>query len=301
MLRKIHYVYKLVNKIDNKYYIGVRSCDGDPLIDKYYGSGSRIRNAVKKYGIESFSKEILRVCETREDAFMLEKDLVNDETLKDPFCYNLCGGGAGPSTFSSETREKMSISASLRFGELGSMYGKMHSEEHKRKMSELMRGHVVSEKTRIAVSLSNSNRVVTETTRAKLSEANRGKTISNSHKLAISKANTGRIKSDEEKRKIGAAHKGKTLSKEHIKALSLINTGNTYNLGSKLTEDHKRKISKSSKGRIVSDATRKLMKITNSHPQQKVTCPHCEFTGGEINMRRYHFDECKLRIFNTVY
>jgi len=28
-------------------------------------------------------------------------------------------------------------------------------------------------------------------------------------------------------------------------------------------------------------------------PQQKLTCPHCNKTGGNVNMIRYHFDNCK--------
>lgn len=33
----------------------------------------------------------------------------------------------------------------------------------------------------------------------------------------------------------------------------------------------------------------------NKHPnKQQVTCPHCNKTGGAVNMRRYHFDNCKV-------
>jgi len=35
-------------------------------------------------------------------------------------------------------------------------------------------------------------------------------------------------------------------------------------------------------------------------PQKVVTCPHCNNTGGKGNMKRYHFDKCKLANF-TVY
>ena len=29
-------------------------------------------------------------------------------------------------------------------------------------------------------------------------------------------------------------------------------------------------------------------------PQAKITCPHCGKVGGNSNMKRYHFDNCKL-------
>ena len=33
----------------------------------------------------------------------------------------------------------------------------------------------------------------------------------------------------------------------------------------------------------------------NNHPNKiQVTCPHCDKTGGAVNMRRYHFDNCKV-------
>lgn len=33
----------------------------------------------------------------------------------------------------------------------------------------------------------------------------------------------------------------------------------------------------------------------HNHPNKiQVTCPHCNRTGGKINMERYHFDNCKL-------
>jgi hypothetical protein len=33
----------------------------------------------------------------------------------------------------------------------------------------------------------------------------------------------------------------------------------------------------------------------NNHPNKiQVTCPHCSKTGGAVNMRRYHFDKCKV-------
>lgn len=30
-------------------------------------------------------------------------------------------------------------------------------------------------------------------------------------------------------------------------------------------------------------------------PQRKVTCPHCDVTGGICVMQRYHFDRCKFK------
>lgn len=90
-MEKFHYLYKITNNINGKYYIGRHSTDN--LDDNYYGSGVGIVNAVKKYGIENFSKEILHYCETTEELWELERKIVNAEVVKDKKSYNMAYGG----------------------------------------------------------------------------------------------------------------------------------------------------------------------------------------------------------------
>lgn len=90
---KYHYFYKITNLINNKYYYGVHSTNN--LNDGYMGSGKRITAAIKKYGIENFSKEILKFFDSRLEMFEYEHLIVNEEILKDPQCYNLVIGGIG--------------------------------------------------------------------------------------------------------------------------------------------------------------------------------------------------------------
>lgn len=66
-------VYKITNKLNEKYYIGVHKTDNP--YDNYMGSGKAIKNAIEKYGVENFTKEILLVTQTKEEAYSLEKDL----------------------------------------------------------------------------------------------------------------------------------------------------------------------------------------------------------------------------------
>jgi hypothetical protein len=86
-------IYKIINKVNNKFYIGVHKTNN--IHDDYYGSGFHIRAAIKKYGIENFEKQILHVFKKRKDAIDKEKELVNEELLQDPLCYNLTVGGYG--------------------------------------------------------------------------------------------------------------------------------------------------------------------------------------------------------------
>lgn len=38
------------------------------------------------------------------------------------------------------------------------------------------------------------------------------------------------------------------------------------------------------------------IKFKHKNKQKKLTCPHCNMTGGTTNMKRYHFDKCKSKI-----
>lgn len=91
MNKKYNYFYKITNKINNHFYYGVHRTDD--LNDGYMGSGSRLKNAFKKYGIENFEKEILRFFDTGKEAFEYEAEVVTEELVYDNNCYNMvCGG-----------------------------------------------------------------------------------------------------------------------------------------------------------------------------------------------------------------
>jgi hypothetical protein len=73
-MEKKHYVYLLINKkpIDKKkYYIGVRSCICEPSEDKYFSSSKIIKKIIKEQGL-IFTKKILKIFRTREDAVNFE-------------------------------------------------------------------------------------------------------------------------------------------------------------------------------------------------------------------------------------
>ena len=68
----MHYlVYKITNTINNRIYIGVHKTKN--MDDGYMGSGIAIRSAIKKYGIEKFTKEIIFEAASSEEMFEKEK------------------------------------------------------------------------------------------------------------------------------------------------------------------------------------------------------------------------------------
>ncbi len=86
-------VYRITNQINGKYYIGVHTTKD--LNDGYMGSGIAIKNAIDKYGVECFTKEILYDFDTIEEAYGMEKRLVTIDIVRDRNSYNLHTGGKG--------------------------------------------------------------------------------------------------------------------------------------------------------------------------------------------------------------
>jgi hypothetical protein len=91
--KKHHFLYKTVNLLNGKYYVGIHSTSN--LKDGYLGSGTRLRRAIRKYGKENFKLEILEFFHTRKDLAKRERELVNEALLQDPMCMNLKPGGDG--------------------------------------------------------------------------------------------------------------------------------------------------------------------------------------------------------------
>jgi len=89
-----YYVYKITNKINNKWYIGKRK-HMSPLNDSYMGSGKLIKAAIIKYGVDNFIKEILQIFDTNDEAANLEKTLVTKQAINTNMSYNMHEGGHG--------------------------------------------------------------------------------------------------------------------------------------------------------------------------------------------------------------
>ena len=71
------YVYEITNNINGKKYIGKRKCYCNIEDDCYMGSGAALALAKKKYGIQNFSKRIIEVCSTEDDAYKREEYWIN--------------------------------------------------------------------------------------------------------------------------------------------------------------------------------------------------------------------------------
>jgi len=93
MEKKYNYFYKITNLLNNKYYYGIHKTDD--LNDGYMGSGTYLKNSIKKYGINNFKKEIICYFSSYEELLKYESDIVNENIINDTNSYNIRLGGLG--------------------------------------------------------------------------------------------------------------------------------------------------------------------------------------------------------------
>ena len=94
-------VYVTKNIVTNILYIGVHKTQNADAFDGYIGCGVNINRpssyakphtpfqlAVKKYGIKNFVRSIIKVCDTKEEAYKLEGELVTIKEVYSDKYYN---------------------------------------------------------------------------------------------------------------------------------------------------------------------------------------------------------------------
>ena len=146
-----HYVYRITNKINGKFYVGIRSSKKSFEEDGYWGSGTAIRRAVNKYGKESFKRELICCCDCRKQASRIEEILVDEELRDSLSCYNRKTGGYSSGIPGKETRARQSKAMKGRKhtdetkAKIGrnnkSRKGKKHTDKSKANMSEGQKGN----------------------------------------------------------------------------------------------------------------------------------------------------------------
>jgi hypothetical protein len=88
-----YYLYEVRNNLNGKIYVGVHKSKS--LDDGYMGSGKIIQHAIKKHGVENFTKVILEIFDDSISMYAREKEVVTAEFLSRDDVYNLRRGGLG--------------------------------------------------------------------------------------------------------------------------------------------------------------------------------------------------------------
>ncbi len=198
-------IYKITNKINGKSYIG-KTNNFKRRMERHLKAinddknNSVFKKALKKYGWENFSKEIIEDGLSKEDSSLQEKyyitlyrTFINYEDCKG---YNMTEGGEGGDTYSSKTKNeleeiKSKISKANQGdnngmrkygglkGEKNGMYGKTHSEEHNLQISAKLKGK--------------SRPTFSEEWCSNISKSKKGKPAPNGIKIVAIKENTDEI------------------------------------------------------------------------------------------------------------
>lgn len=100
------YIYLIINTVNGKTYIGKREKSSE-VSKNYFGSGIRLKNAIKKYGKDKFRKFIIDENKnySRKELSNLEIEYISN--LKPD--YNISVGGEGGNTLSNHPNKKAII------------------------------------------------------------------------------------------------------------------------------------------------------------------------------------------------
>ena len=181
-----NYTYMVTNNINGKVYVGSHSWDGEGLDPNYYGSGTAITAAVRKYGKENFQVEVLYYYDTIEECRADEERILTEYNVRDcPHSYNIKNGAIG------WTSEDIT-------GENNPMYGKHLSAEHRKKLSQANKGekHPFYGKHH------------TDATRQKMSQSSKGENNPMYGKRGKDSPWYGKHHTDESRKKMSKAQKG---------------------------------------------------------------------------------------------
>lgn len=225
--------------------IHVRQIEHKRELNKNTHHNAHLQRAWNKYGEKVFQFKILEYCpigdlDEREQHYL-------DVYIPKGICYNIALDATAPMrgikhteqslekmrkfqretprTFSPKQREHLATLiesnkgrkhdpefgkriSERQTGDKNPMFGKPHSEEHKRKISEAGKGRIATEETRRKLSDSNKGKIRSEETRKKISEAAlKRPPVSEETRRKLSEIGKGKTRSEETKKRMSEAAK----------------------------------------------------------------------------------------------
>jgi hypothetical protein len=173
--KRIHYLYKIICIITNRYYIGIHSTHN--IDDGYMGSGKRLKYSIRKYGVKNHKKEILKFFESRGELMQGERDMITIDMLLDKNCMNLKNGGdGGLSGLPKQTIDKISKAGNKAFKyklDNDVVFKKQHSD----KMSKVIKKAYEDGKIDKSINYDWSGKNHTIETKDKISNTKKGSGI----------------------------------------------------------------------------------------------------------------------------
>lgn len=154
-------VYKLLNKSNNKIYIGQTKHNIEQRFYKHSCNNSIIGRAIRKYGKDMFELTVLHKSDNRSQILELEKQeiLINNSLV--PNGYNIHHGGSGGDTEYRHTQDTIDkiIVANL---------GKTQSKELIEKRMQKMRGRKIKQEQKSNIKLNQPHRKIVKCSNGKI-------------------------------------------------------------------------------------------------------------------------------------
>lgn len=209
-------IYKIINKINGKFYIGstinvkTRWTAHKSKLNRNKHGNDYLQNSWNKYGEENFIFKLIREVENKNNLIKIEQfylDMLKPTDRK--IGYNVCKI-AGNTMLGRKHTQKT----------IEKFKGRKHTQETKKKMSENMKGNTNSlgykhtekwKKNKSKNMKGNTNslgRELSEETKKRISLANKGKKRSEETKKKISQSKMGKKLSEETKKKMSESRKG---------------------------------------------------------------------------------------------
>lgn len=81
-------IYKVINQINEKCYIGQTKLGSYKRFQQHCKADSILGRAIRKYGVNNFTIEVLHICDTQEDANYFEEYYIKENNSIVPDGYN---------------------------------------------------------------------------------------------------------------------------------------------------------------------------------------------------------------------
>lgn len=226
-------IYKITNEQNGKVYIGgssnVRDRRQHHEWDLEHGchSSKPLQEDYNNYP-ESFRFDVIEYCDV-EDLVELERKYIFEyDAMSQEHGYNRESGGNKDKTISEETRK---IWSDQRSNGGAGMFGKHHTEETRRKMSEKQKGKRHSEESYRRMAETKRGKKMSDEARRHMSESwKKGRVITPEHRAAMIRGRKGIVMGEEWRRHMSEARKGKYMGEEnkYHKDVICIETGELF-------------------------------------------------------------------------
>jgi hypothetical protein len=196
------YIYKTTNTVNNKFYVGKHKGD---INDLYLGSGLILKNAIEKYNIANFKKELIEVC-TEDNVNDREKYWIKE--LKPE--YNISEGGDGGNTWQHENHPNYQ-----------EIYNKRYNGEGAKKYKESIDKYFTKEvrDERRQMLLNPKHNIHSDESKQKSKDSIKQGWIDGKYEHLrenMSKVQTGRVRTENEKAHLSKVHKEIWSDKEKL-------------------------------------------------------------------------------------